>query len=366
MFSRAGAIRQGAVRIIRPRWRAPRGLSTALPISNEQSAGNSFKSWVAFMALLGSGIIVGTNNPKRAIAHCESDKIFTRETSSNFVADAIELVAPAVVNIQCYVDGILMGGISSGSGFIITEDGYIVTNAHVVAASSDGRVTVTTMNGVRRPATVHSIDTMSDIALVKMDNKFAGEKFPIVEMGSSSKIRPGEFVVALGSPMQLQNSASFGIVSASVRHASELGLMNSRAEYIQTDAAINQGNSGGPLINLSGQVIGINVMKAQGADGISFAIPVDTASVVIRQLMDNKHVVRPYVGMRVREYIPSNVEPRTSPAAPRSWWGGGAPSEPKPSRRQRGIDALYHTQKVMVVVEDVKPDSPAAKCGIQK
>lgn len=316
-------------------------------------------------AVLGAAVLATSNEANgQGVAHCDSPPEPVR-LSSNFVADAIESVGPAVVNIMCYVDGILVSGISSGSGFIITEDGFIVTNAHVVSASTNDRVLITTMNGVKRSGTVHSMDVQSDIALIKMDNKYQGEKFPIVAMGNSSKIRPGEFVIALGSPMQLQNSASFGIVSATARHASELGFSNNRAEYIQTDAAINQGNSGGPLINVAGQVIGINVMKAAGADGISFAIPVDTASAVIKQLMEKKRVIRPYVGLRMRDYIPSPVEPRTTPEAPRSWWGMGGSEQPRPSRRQQMMDALYDTKEVMVLVEKVRPGSPAEQCGIQ-
>lgn len=92
-------------------------------------------------------------------------------------------------------------------------------------------------------------------------------------------------MIAIGSPMQLQNSVSFGIVSATARHASELGLSNNRSEYIQTDAAINVGNSGGPLVNLDGEVVGINTMKVKGTDGISLAIPMDTATQIIDQLV---------------------------------------------------------------------------------
>jgi HtrA serine peptidase 2 len=312
------------------------------------------------------------------ITQCEG-RAYGRELSSNFVADAIEIVAPAVVNIMSYVDGLLVAGISTGSGFIITEDGFVVTNAHVVSSSTDGKVLVTTQNGVKRTGTVHSMDTQSDIALVKIDSEYMGEKFPIVSMGSSSKVRAGEFVVALGSPIQLQNSASFGIVSASARHASELGFTNNRAEYIQTDAAINQGNSGGPLINIAGQVIGINVMKAKGVDGISFAIPVDAASHVIKQLMLQKRVIRPYVGLKMTNYLPArslnqpSAQAATSqsqnqgqqPSAPRSWWGNGG-AEREARRKPALKETFYDTQKVLVLVERVTPGSPADKCGIRR
>ena len=188
-------------------------------------------------------------------------------------------------------------------------------------------------------------------------------------MGNSSKIRPGEFVVALGSPMQLSNSSSFGIVSATARHASELGFINNRAEYIQTDAAINQGNSGGPLINISGQVIGINVMKAKGADGISFAIPVDTASHVIKQLMANKHVVRPYVGLKMTNYLVGNdANTHNSQNTPRSWWSSGSSTAEQQQKKKSSnkSDIFHRSQQVKVLVERVVPGSPAEKAGIKR
>lgn len=311
---------------------------------------------------------------------CESGRYLT----ANFVADAIEDVAPAVVNISCFIDGFLLAGVSSGSGFILTEDGYIVTNAHVVASATDGKVLVTTMNGKKRTGVVHSFDAQSDIALVKIDSEYSGEKYPTATLGTSGKLRNGDFVVALGSPIQLQNSCSFGIVSATARHASELGFTNNRAEYIQTDAAINNGNSGGPLVNLQGQVIGINTMKVKDAVGISFAIPSDLASQVIKQLMQYKRVIRPYVGLNMVNFVPARSAqsaPVPAPPAKKStgWFGRGdsnttAPQEvPKEvpvegkraKQRRTHMETFYDTQQVQVIVQRVVPGSPAHKCGMQ-
>ena len=122
----------------------------------------------------------------------------------------------------------------------------------------------------------------------------------MAELGSSAALRPGDFVVALGSPLNLSNSVTSGIVANVHRHARELGNVQSRAEYLQTDAAINQGNSGGPLVDLDGKVVGINTMKAAAADGISFAIPIDVAWAVVRQLLQHGAVKRPYVGIQMR------------------------------------------------------------------
>lgn len=145
---------------------------------------------------------------------------------------------------------------------------------------------------------VHSLDLLSDIALLQIQSDERRE-WPTIELGSSSELRAGEWVCALGSPFSLQNSVSAGIISAVARHSSELGYPQKGGEYIQTDAAINSGNSGGPLVNLDGEVIGINTMKVDGSVGISFAIPVDTAVQVIDQLRKHKKVVRPYIGMQM-------------------------------------------------------------------
>ena len=181
-----------------------------------------------------------------------------------------------------------------------------MTNAHVVAPSTDGKVLVTMWNGRKRRGLVHSMDKLSDIALVKLADVGYDEDLPIAVLGVSGKLHIGEFVVALGSPLQLQNSITFGIVSATARHGSELGMAQNRTEFIHTDAAINVGNSGGPLVNLDGEVVGINSMKVRDSDGVSFAIPIDTAQQVIKQLLANKRVIRPYVGLRMINFTASN------------------------------------------------------------
>mmetsp|Transcript_11629 Transcript_11629/g.16004 ORF Transcript_11629/g.16004 Transcript_11629/m.16004 type:complete len:213 (+) Transcript_11629:2-640(+) len=159
-------------------------------------------------------------------------------------------------------------------------------------------------------------------------------------------MRAGDFVIAIGSPMQLQNSASFGIVSATARHASELGLSNNRSEYIQTDAAINIGNSGGPLVNLDGQVIGINTMKVKGTDGISLAIPMDIAAQIIDQLSKHGKVTRPFVGLKMTHY----QEPIETA---------------KRSRKKTALAMMVNDADIKVMVMDVIASSPASQAGFQ-
>ena len=236
-------------------------------------------------------------------AFCDHDRFLSR----NFVADAVENLLPSVVQLQCK-RGIME---SSGSGFFVAKDGFIVTNAHVVGNAKIIHVTLS--NSKIKSAKVHGIDQQSDIAVVKLDDQ--SEPYPAAPIGMSEKLRPGEFVVAIGSPARLRESVTFGIVSSCAR----LGLgTNARAAYIQTDAAINQGNSGGPLVNLDGEVVGINVMKLENANGISFAIPMDVASQVINQLITQGKVVRPYVGLHIVNILPVEATKESSSSAKRA------------------------------------------------
>uniref|UniRef100_A0A667WJF5 HtrA serine peptidase 3a n=1 Tax=Myripristis murdjan TaxID=586833 RepID=A0A667WJF5_9TELE len=198
----------------------------------------------------------------------------------NFIADVVEKIAPAVVHIELYLRHPLFGRhipLSSGSGFIVTHSGVIVTNAHVVttAATVTGRsqLRVQLHDGNAYEAVVRDIDRKSDIATIKVNPQ---KRLPVLSLGHSADLRPGEFVVAIGSPFALQNTVTTGIVSTAQRDGKELGIRDSDMDYVQTDAIINYGNSGGPLVNLDGEVIGINTLKVTA--GISFAIPSDRIS----------------------------------------------------------------------------------------
>ncbi|XP_067591091.1 serine protease HTRA3 isoform X2 [Pseudorca crassidens] len=208
----------------------------------------------------------------------------------NFIADVVEKIAPAVVHIELFLRHPLFGRnvpLSSGSGFIMSEAGLIVTNAHVVSSTNtvSGRqqLKVQLQNGDTYEATIKDIDKKSDIATIKIHPK---KKLPALLLGHSADLRPGEFVVAIGSPFALQNTVTTGIVSTAQRDGRELGLRDSDMDYIQTDAIINYGNSGGPLVNLDGEVIGINTLKV--AAGISFAIPSDRITRFLTEFQD-KH-----------------------------------------------------------------------------
>ncbi|KAH7422841.1 hypothetical protein KP509_12G028400 [Ceratopteris richardii] len=219
------------------------------------------------------------------------------------IADAAAKAAPAVVHITVTLGDLgLFAGEGAGSGVLIHSNGTILTNAHVVAGYGSvvykGKVKVSLQDGRTFDGEVVSFDLSSDIAVVKINSK---TPLPAASLGSSRKLRPGEWIIALGSPLHLQNSVTVGVVSCVERKGSEMGLRGVHGAYIQTDAAINQGNSGGPLLNLDGEVVGINTMKAYAADGVSFAIPIDTAIKVMEQLQKHGRVIRPWLGIKMLE-----------------------------------------------------------------
>jgi len=181
-----------------------------------------------------------------------------------------------------------------GSGFIVSADGYIMTNAHVVADADE--VTVKTTDRREYPAKVVGVDEASDVAVIKIEAK----NLPTVRLGDPSKLRPGEWVVAIGSPFGFENSVTAGIVSATSRAMPG----GNYTPFIQTDVAVNPGNSGGPLFNLNGEVVGINSQiysRTGGYMGVSFAIPIDVASGVKDQLIKSGHVTRSRIGVSIQE-----------------------------------------------------------------
>jgi serine protease Do len=216
----------------------------------------------------------------------------------------------------------------AGSGFIVSPDGYIITNAHVVAEADE--VTVRLTDRREFAAKVIGVDTYTDIALIKIE----ATDLPTVRIGDPNRLRPGEWVVAIGSPFGLENSATAGIVSATSRAVSG----NTPVPFIQTDVAVNPGNSGGPLFNMQGEVVGVNSMifsRTGGYMGLSFAIPIDVAVNVRDQLMTSGRVVRGRIGVVVQEM--------TAPLA-----------------ESFGLDKPHGA-----LVSSVEPNGPADQAGIK-
>ena len=185
-------------------------------------------------------------------AQCEAAP--TRDLRNQFryfISDAVDKAAASVVKISCVRDDNWHAYESSGSGFVFEQDGSILTNAHVVQGAR--QVTITLRDGTQLPGAVENLDSLSDVAIVRAQ---AGKKqLPVATLGRSTDLRVGEWIVAMGSPGgNLMDTVTVGIVSALLRPSAELGMSARRMTYIQTDAAINQGNSGGPIINIDGQV----------------------------------------------------------------------------------------------------------------
>lgn len=194
--------------------------------------------------------------------------------------------------------------IGSGSGFIITKDGMIVTNKHVVSDQS-AEYTVITSDGQEHPAKILAMDPINDIAIIKIE----GQDYQILSLGDSDTLKIGQTVLAIGNSLgEFSNTVSKGIVSGlgrSLTASGGGGQSEKLSNIIQTDAAINPGNSGGPLLNMNGEVIGVNVAMAQGAQSIAFSIPANQIKKVIEQVQRTGKITYPYLGVR---YIPIDSE----------------------------------------------------------
>ncbi|KAM9857677.1 serine protease HTRA3a [Aulostomus maculatus] len=272
----------------------------------------------------------------------------------NFIADVVEQIAPAVVHIELYIRHPLFGHhvrLSSGSGFIVTHSGVIITNAHVITPSNPAaerpQLHVQLHDGDAYEAVVRDVDRKADIATIKVNPQ---KKLPVLPLGCSADLRPGEFVVAIGSPFALQNTVTIGIVSTAQRDGKELGIKDSDIDYIQTDAIINYGNSGGPLVNLDGEVIGITTLKVTA--GISFAIPSDRIS---RFLTESQIKHTKGQGSKLQEHkdettTPGLLENHQSDA-------GG-------KRRFLGIRMLTINRGLVAELKSQNPDFPDVSSGV--
>jgi S1-C subfamily serine protease len=231
------------------------------------------------------------------------------QPSNNVIVDAVAKVGPAVVRIDTTKRVINpLGGLfgrgptiqeqqGQGSGFITRSDGVLLTNAHVVDGASE--VSVTLPDGRSYTGKVLGADPLTDVAVVKV----VATNLPVAPLGDSAKLRPGEWAIAIGNPLGLDNTVTAGIISA-IQRTNAVGE-GQRVPYIQTDAAVNPGNSGGPLINDRGQVIGINtaIRQAPGA-GLSFAVPINVAKQIAAQIVERGYASHPYIGVRLQALTP--------------------------------------------------------------
>ena len=260
-----------------------------------------------------ASVAASNNNASAAIAISEGN--------SNFIVDAVQRVGPAVVRIdssrtvktgvpEVFNDPFFrrfFGQLppserveqGAGSGFIIQAEGVILTNSHVVEGADE--VTVKLKDGRSFSGQVLGQDPVTDVAVVKIE----AADLPVVSLGDSDQLQPGEWAIAIGNPLGLDNTVTVGIVSATGRTSSEVGVPDKRVGFIQTDAAINPGNSGGPLLNAQGEVIGMNTAIIGGAQGLGFSIPINTAQRLAEQLISNGKVEHPFLGIQMVTLTPT-------------------------------------------------------------
>jgi S1-C subfamily serine protease len=300
-----------------------------------------------------SALAPQTNNTKQSANSWQpisSQPISSENT--NFITAAVEKVGPAVVKVDAvHVVGQnplvkkFLGDLAdeehvekgTGSGFILSADGKIVTNAHVVEGVE--RVKITLKSGKVLEGKVVGVDRVTDVAVVKVN----AQNLPTVTLGNSDKLVQGEWAIAIGNPLGLDNTVTIGIISATGRSSSQVGIPDKRVSFIQTDAAINPGNSGGPLLNGRGEVIGINTAIRANAQGLGFAIPIQTASRITTQLFATGKVQHPYLGVQM---IPLTAELKAGIAR-------------EPTLRSKV------TAEHGAVVMEVMPRSPAELGGIK-
>ncbi|HAG82046.1 MAG TPA: serine protease [Cyanobacteria bacterium UBA12227] len=225
-----------------------------------------------------------------------------------------------------------------GSGFIIDKSGIILTNAHVVDQAD--KVTVILKDGRSVEGKVQGADEVTDLAVVKID----GKDLPVASLGDSNQVQVGDWAIAVGNPLGLDNTVTLGIISTLQRSSSEVGIPDKRLDFIQTDAAINPGNSGGPLLNERGDVIGINTAIRADAMGIGFAIPINQAKTISAKLVRGEKVPHPFIGIQMTSLTPDLAQ-----------------------QNNRDPNSPFMVPEVNgVLVMKVLPNSPAEAAGVRR
>lgn len=327
-------------------------------------------SSVAVMSIGGCSIPGGTLNAGKSDAQLQTPPQKTIDTSStnvsivpssnnnpNFVVGVVQKVGPAVVRIDAARTVVSQGPDDfddpivrrffgsqprerveqgSGSGFIINSAGQILTNSHVVNGAEIVKVKL--KDGRSFDGRVMGEDPVTDVAVIKIE----ANNLPTVSLGNSEVLQPGEAVIAIGNPLGLDYTVTSGIISATGRSSSDIGVTDKRVDYIQTDAAINPGNSGGPLLNARGDVIAMNTAIIRGAQGLGFAIPISTAQKIAQELIAKGRVDHPYLGIQMVTLNPEVKEKVKS---------------------RIGINLA--TDKGVLLV-NVVPRSPAASAGLKE
>jgi Do/DeqQ family serine protease len=265
-----------------------------------------------------------STTPINPVATLPAVAVAPANPDANYITQVVDRVGPAVVRInatrtvasrrpaifddpffreffgnQVPPNGAPRSQEGTGSGFIISPDGQIVTNAHVVAGAT--AVSVILPGGRTYQGQVMGADSVTDVAVIKI----AATNLPTVTLGNSEQLKPGEWAIAIGNPLGLDNTVTQGIISATGRSSAQVGVSDKRVDFIQTDAAINPGNSGGPLLNARGQVVGMNTAIIRGAQGLGFAIPINRVRQIANQLIASGKVEHAYLGIRMSDLNPT-------------------------------------------------------------
>ena len=239
-----------------------------------------------------------------AVQGCSVARLALQGSVQERLIAAERNVMPAVVHVKPIKEVYLAGERRkipfTGSGVIISPDGYVITNSHVAAKARSVKCTLDSKEDV--PAEVVGVDEFTDIAVLKLDLSQRGDEVPYAVLGDSDQMRVGDWVIAMGSPHGLSRTVSLGIVSAADRYlGDETTGISPYHTWIQTDAAINRGNSGGPLVNLEGKVVGINSRVLLGATGLGFAIPINVVGEIKNKLIQSGKVSRSWIGVDLQE-----------------------------------------------------------------
>jgi Do/DeqQ family serine protease len=327
---------------------------------------HSLSTWTIALLVAIGVILGGISVPPALAATGTVQQAVAASGQNSFVAEAVRRVGPAVVRIdtertitrrsssdpfledpffhrffgedfysQMPQEEIVRG---QGSGFIVDNSGVILTNSHVV--NNADRVKVTLKDGRTFEGKVRGADSVTDLAVVKID----GKDLPVAKLGDSDQVQVGDWAIAVGNPLGLDNTVTLGIVSTLKRSSAQVGIPDKRLDFIQTDAAINPGNSGGPLVNAQGEVIGINTAIRADAMGIGFAIPANKAKSIQATLARGEKVHHPYLGVQMTTLTPelarqNNTDPNSAFTVPE-------------------VDG--------VIVIRVLPNTPAAAAGLRR
>jgi len=307
--------------------------STALALPSQQTLTLAQERWTSADSTLLAQADLESNFVTAAVEKAES-AVVQVNVSRTLGGDVPDFLKPFLGGPQTGSPPVLRG---IGSGFVIDTTGQILTNAHVVDEADT--VTVSFQDGRILEGKVLGKDPVTDVAVIQVQ----AEDLPTVTIGDSDKVRQGQWAIAIGNPLGLQESVTVGVVSGTERSSLAIGIPDKRIGFIQTDAAINPGNSGGPLLNAKGEVIAINTAIIRGSQGLGFAIPINAARQIAQQLIATGKVEHPSIGVQMVALNPQVKQQINN-----------APNSRMQVESDQGI-----------LVASVRRGSPAAKAGLR-